>query len=185
MIAALFLGLGACAAWGLILFVSDRDPSTGPWPPVRGNLWTAFWAWGLTILIYMGLFQAWGIDWNAFGWPAWLRWGGGGLLGLASAWLHLQGTADLGLKGTSGWNVGVVRRRSYALCRHPQYLGQALGFPGLALIAANGTSAVMALAAVATLVYAARVEDRAMAARHADHAAYRRSVPFLLPKGLR
>lgn len=180
MSAGFLLGLGATALWALLLARSDRRPGRGPWPPERGNLPSAAWAWGLTTLIYVGLIQTWG---QPPALPAWLRVGAGlPLIGLGGL-LHSWATAALGLKGTSGWDVGVVTSGPYALCRHPQYLGQIGSLAGVALLIGSFESLALGLAASAMLRFGARVEDRALAARHPDRvAAYRARTPFLLPR---
>ena len=54
------LGLSAITIWTVLLAVSNRAPGRGPWPPRKGNLFAAAWAWGLTTLVYVGLVQIWG-----------------------------------------------------------------------------------------------------------------------------
>ncbi|MBF9033612.1 DUF1295 domain-containing protein [Rhodobacterales bacterium HKCCE2091] len=179
MTGGLVIGLTATAAWVAILMISRNG--TGPWPPERGGWFTAVYAWGLTILIYVGLFQAWAEDANAFGWPGWIRWGVGGALMAASFGLQGWGTVDLGLRGTSGWPVPLRQTGSYALVRHPQYLGQMIGFAGMALAAANAAATVIALAAVALLILGSMVEDRFLSRHHDAFAAYARHTPFLIP----
>lgn len=183
MSAGFLLGLGATALWALILSRSQRQLWRGPWPPERGNLPTAVWAWGLTTLIYVGLIQTWG---QPPALPAALRFGSGLPLIVAGGMVHGWATAVLGLKGTSGWDVGVVTSGPYALCRHPQYLGQIGSLAGVALLIGSFESLALGLAASAMLLYGARVEDRALAARHPDPvAAYRARTPFLLPRLIR
>ena len=144
----------------------------------RGTWATAAWSWGLTIAIYAGLFQAWAVPQGPWA-PA--TWGIALAVGALGTAIQTWGMRDLGLRGTSGWDVGVVRTGAYRIARHPQYLGQALGFAGFAILLGHATGWVIALAAIATLVYAGLVEDRAMAARHPGFAAYRATTPFLLP----
>ncbi len=179
MSVGLLLGLGATALWALILVRADRQPGGGPWPPEHGNLGSAAWAWGLTTLIYVGLVQTWGQPPTL---PAALRVGSGLPLIVAGGLLHGWASAALGLKGTSGWDVGVVTHGPYALCRHPQYLGQIGSIAGLALLIGSGESLAIGLAASIMLIFGARVEDRAITARHPEATAgYRARTPFLLP----
>ena len=180
MIFGLFIGLGACALWGLILWYSNKEPATGPWPPKSGNLPTALWSWGLTILIYVGLFQTWQTPQGPM---AWLIWTVALSIGTAGSALQTWGTANLGLKGTSGWDVGVVNTGAYAVSRHPQYVGQAAGFLGFAILLGHLPGWIISAAAIATLYFAARVEEAALAARHADYAPYRSTTAFFL-KGM-
>lgn len=172
------VSLAASAAWLAILTASLCG--TAIWPPRTGSWLAALWAWGLTILIYVGLIRSGAADWNALGWPAWFRWGvGGAALTLVSFWIQGRGIADLGLKGTSGWDVGLVRSGAYARRRHPQYLGQAVSLVGLALLAASPLALIAGAVGAVALVWASVVEDRVLARRHGDaHAAYRREVRF-------
>ncbi|WP_071675192.1 methyltransferase family protein [Nioella nitratireducens] len=179
MTLGLILGLGAPALWVGILAMSDRQPGHGPWPPRQGNLLTAIWAWGLTALIYVGLLRIW-IGPPLL--PDAVRLGLGLPLAVLGSVLHGWATAALGLKATSGWDFGVVISGPYGLSRHPQYLGQIVSLWGLVLIIATGPALAIGLAATIALLYAARVEDRALAARHpARFAAISAHIPFLLP----
>jgi protein-S-isoprenylcysteine O-methyltransferase Ste14 len=179
MIFGVILGLGACAAWGVLLWWSERDATTGPWPPEHGNWPTAAWSWGLTILIYVGLFQTWQVPTGPF---AWLIWTVGLTIGFLGSALQTWGMANLRFFGTSGWDIGVVTTGAYAWSRHPQYVGQAAGFLGFAIILGHLPGWIIASAAIATLYAAAMVEEAALDARHPDFAAYRARIPFLLGK---
>lgn len=173
------LGLTATAIWAVVLARSNRTPGKGPWPPARGTLLTAAWAWGLTTLIYVGLIQTWG---QTPALPGWLRLGLGLPLAILGSLLHTWATAALGLRGTSGWDAGVVTAGPYALCRHPQYLGQIASIAGLALIIGSVEALSLGLAASLMLGYGSRVEDRAIQSRHPGaFAAYSAQTPFLLP----
>ena len=177
---AIALGAGAAAVWIAVLAVSHHTPSVQLWPPRRGNLGTAAWAWGLTALIYVGLIRAADEDWNALSLASALRWGAGGAFSLAGSVLHGWGTAALRLAGTSGWDVGVCRTGPYARQRHPQYLGQILTLAGMALLSGSAAGWVIVLVATAALVYAARVEEAHLLARHPPYAGYRDDVPSLI-----
>lgn len=180
MLVWLAVSLSASAAWGVILFVSDRGVAQ-IWPPARGNWPTAIWAWGLTTAIYVGLINAAAADWNSLGWPAWLRWGAGGAgLTALSFWVQGRGIVDLGLAGTSGWDVGLVTRGAYARRRHPQYAGQIVSLVGLGLLGGSPAGLASAAAGCAALAYASVVEDRHLARRHgAGHARYRAESRFM------
>ncbi|WOI57238.1 methyltransferase family protein [Palleronia sp. LCG004] len=178
MILWLGISLGASSLWLVILFVSDRL-ILQLWPPRRGNYATGIAAWLLTIAIYVGLIRTATADWNALDLPAWLRWGVGGLaLSVAATWVQGRGILDLGIRGTSGWDVGLVTTGAYARRRHPQYAGQILSLLGLALLGGSLPAGLAAVAGSAALVYAARVEDRFLARRQPGHEAYRTRVRF-------
>ena len=179
MIGWLAVSLCASGLWGVILFVSSRGWAR-LWPPSKGSWFTAFWAWGLTTAIYVGLIRAASADWNALGWNWWLRWGVGGVgLTLASFWIQGRGIVDLGLKGTSGWDVGVVTTGAYARRRHPQYAGQIVSLIGLGILGGALPGLVAAAAGCAALFYASVAEERWLARQHPEtFEAYRKRVPF-------
>lgn len=180
MTGGVILGLSATMLWAGILMFSERRPGQGPWPPRRGNLLSAAWAWGLTTLIYVGLVQTWG---QSPVLPAGLRYGLGLPLAVIGSVLHTWATATLGLKGTSGWDVGLATKGPYALCRHPQYLGQIFSIAGLAMIIGSPEALTLGVAACVMLIYGSRVEDRAIRSRHPDaFAAHSANTPFLLPR---
>ncbi|MDF0599548.1 methyltransferase [Psychromarinibacter sp. C21-152] len=179
---ALWSALGAAAAlgWAAVLLWSDRHPPRRLWPPHEGRWRTAAWAWALTVAIYVGAIRAGFHEAAQPVLPDWLRFGAGGLLSVAGSALHSWGTWDLGLKATSGWPAPLVTRGSYASSRHPQYLGQSAMLIGIALLAGTPPALWPALAGVAALLLAARVEDRHLAATAPGHAAYRARTGFLL-----
>ncbi|MBD3678078.1 MAG: hypothetical protein HUJ27_06695 [Rhodobacteraceae bacterium] len=172
----LALGLGAALMWILILLWSDARPAQRFWPPNRGNVFTAAWAWVLTILIYVGLIRTASADWNALDLPMGLRWGLGGTFSVVGSVIQSWGTLALGLKGTSGWHVGLVHQGPYARMRHPQYAGQIGMLMGVALISGTDIGWMIVALATVALVMAARVEDRFLAALHPEHDPYREKV---------
>jgi protein-S-isoprenylcysteine O-methyltransferase Ste14 len=172
----LALGLGAVFLWLAALTWSRLHPARRLWPPIRGNIGTASWAWCLTLLIYVGMFQTEG----ALDLPPALRWGLGGALSIMGSLLHSWGTIRLGLAGTSGWPVDLATGGPYSYQRHPQYLGQILMVSGLALLLATPSGLVIGLAGAATLVYAARVEEGHLLAQSAAYARYRERIPSLI-----
>jgi protein-S-isoprenylcysteine O-methyltransferase Ste14 len=176
---ALSLGLGASALWIAILLWSDRQPHRRLWPPLRGTWITALWAWGLTVLIYVGLIRACTADWNPLDLPVWLRWGLGAGLSTVGSVIQTQGMIALGLRGTSGWSKTLVTTGVQARWRHPQYLGQIMTLVGIALFAGTIWGWLVVAAGSAALVYAARVEDRFLAQRYPEHAAYAARVGWV------
>ncbi|MEM1389330.1 MAG: methyltransferase [Pseudomonadota bacterium] len=167
------VGVSAAVAWIGLLRYSDTRPDTRLWPPHQGSLPTAVWAWGLTLLIYLGVLQAGFADPNSLGLSQALRWGLGGALVVAGTIPHSWGTLALGIKGTSGYPVALSRGGIYGWRRHPQYLGQTLMLLGLAVFAGTLWAVWPAVAGACALGYAAFVEDRHLAATAPEHAAYR------------
>lgn len=178
----LALVFGASALWGAIALHALGAPQAAAWPPKHGTWPTALWAWGLTVLIYVGAYALGLAAWNPYGLPGWLTWGLGGALTLGGNLLHLKGMIDLGLAGTSGWDVGVSSKGSYGRLRHPQYLGQAIVFAGWAVLAANVPAALAALAAIAALGLVGQAEAKVLRVRHpARYDAYAAVTPGWWP----
>ncbi|WP_424931164.1 methyltransferase family protein [Amaricoccus macauensis] len=177
MILNLALVVAPLLIWLAISTRARRTPRHAAWPPVRGNLVTAIWAWGVTVLIYIGLIGLGTENWNPAGLPRFLTWGIGGTLTIASLVLHGVSVAELGLKATSGWDRGIYDRRSYSFMRHPQYWGQGLGFVGWGILAAEPLTLVMSLATCLVLWHLSETEERVMLARHPEaYAVYRKRV---------
>lgn len=180
---ALTLGLGASFIWIAVLYWSDRQPTRRLWPPHQGHWFTALWAWGLTIAIYVGLIRTATSDWNALGLPAWLRWGLGGGISTLGSIIQTQGIAAIGLRGTSGWTERLVASGVHARWRHPQYLGQIATLIGIALFAGTISGWLVVVTGSFALIYAARVEDRFLAERYpafSDYSARVGWTPFTI-----
>lgn len=72
----------------------------------------------------------------------------------------------------------------FRLCRNPMTLGAILAYLGMAIAVGTrtGTAFVLAMAA-ALLAYLKRLEERELVERFGDaYLAYRREVPFILPR---
>lgn len=179
LIQNLALVVGPLAIWLAVSTHARHNPASAAWPPATGNLITAIWAWGVTVLIYIGLIGLGTANWNPAGLPRSLTWGIGGTLTLVSQVLHGLSVADLGLMGTSGWDRGVHDRRSYRFMRHPQYCAQGLGFVGWGILAADPLTLTMSLATCAVLWHLSETEERVLLARHPEaYTAYRHRVSF-------
>ncbi len=174
------LGLLAAAIWLGLLYWSDRNPGARLWPPARGTWHTAAWAWGLTICIYVGQIGVAYDDWNALGWPGWVRHGIGGGLSVVGSAYQSWAVVVLGLKGTSGWPVPLVTTGPYAHMRHPQYLGQVATFVGIAIWAASPLTALVGLAGCLALWRASVTEKRHLARTDPAFAAWAARTPGVL-----
>ncbi|MEM8570142.1 MAG: methyltransferase [Pseudomonadota bacterium] len=173
----LLLVLGPLAIWLTVSQITRLRPEPGIWPPQRGNLFTSIWAWAITALIYLGLWNLGTANMNPANLPAIVTWGLGGALLFLGNFLHLKGLIDLGLSGTSGWDVGVVEAGSYAFMRHPQYAAQGMVFVGWGIFAANPITFLLSVAAALTLWHVAETEERVMARRHSEaYGRYRNRV---------
>lgn len=125
------------------------------------------------------------------GWPAWLPpWdglalvGGGGLV-LAGLALSGAGVLFLGRNLTAlprpKASATLVQSGAYALVRHPIYSGLILLAFGWALLVQGWLTLVYALMLFAFFDIKSRREERWLAEKFADYAAYQRRVRKLLP----
>lgn len=121
-------------------------------------------------------------------WPTAVVWtarGLGGVLILIGGLLAVAGTLRLG-RNLSVLphpvdDAELVRSGAYGLVRHPIYSGLILGSLGWALVWGSWVALGLALALALLLDAKSRREERALAARFADYAAYQRQVKKLIP----
>jgi protein-S-isoprenylcysteine O-methyltransferase Ste14 len=78
----------------------------------------------------------------------------------------------------------LIIRPPYSYCRNPMALGTILAYLGLSIIAGSpGAALLVALGAGALLAYIKVAEEREMVARFGEaYLAYRRRVPFIIPR---
>jgi protein-S-isoprenylcysteine O-methyltransferase Ste14 len=72
----------------------------------------------------------------------------------------------------------------YSYCRNPMALGAIVAYLGVSVVAGSpGAALLVVLLAILLLIYIKVVEEQEMVARFGDdYLAYRRRVPFLLPR---
>lgn len=144
----ILVALVAIGLWLAVCLISVRHPGRAPWPPAKGSPFTAAWAWGVTLLLYVGIVRL-GLDHMP---DSPLRWAVGGGLSVAGSVLQGVGVAQLGLARTSGWDTArPVTTGLYARLRHPQYVGQALFFAGWAVLTLHLPTVALCLAAIGLL----------------------------------
>jgi protein-S-isoprenylcysteine O-methyltransferase Ste14 len=113
----------------------------------------------------------------------------GGIM-ILGAWLLALWTIYLQFTLGRGTPVPVVATQKlivdppYSLCRNPMALGTIVAYLGLSVIAGSpGTALLAVLGAAALLIYIKIVEEQEMVARFgAEYMAYRRRVPFIIPR---
>jgi protein-S-isoprenylcysteine O-methyltransferase Ste14 len=113
----------------------------------------------------------------------------GGLMVLAG-WPFALWTIYLQFTLGRGTPVPVVATQKliidppYSLCRNPMALGTIVAYLGLSVIAGSpGAALVVLLGAATLLIYIKVVEEQEMVARFGEeYLAYRRRVPFLIPR---
>jgi protein-S-isoprenylcysteine O-methyltransferase Ste14 len=94
------------------------------------------------------------------------------LFGLRQVWLALLGRPYTPLRFTTPGPYRVVR--------HPLYVGWFLAFWGTPTMTA--THLLFAVATTAYILIAIQLEERDLVAAHREYAAYRRTVPMLVPR---
>jgi protein-S-isoprenylcysteine O-methyltransferase Ste14 len=130
---------------------------------------------------------------RALGWPA-LRYPPanailGGLMVLAG-WLlglwtnYVQFTLGRGTPVPVMATQQLIVRPPYAYCRNPMALGAIVAYLGVCVVAGSpGAGLLWLLGAVALLTYIRLVEEKEMVARFGEaYLAYRRRVPFIIPR---
>ena len=113
----------------------------------------------------------------------------GGLMVLAgwpfALWsIYVQFTRGRGTPVPVMATQKLIIRPPYSYCRNPMALGTIMAYLGLSVIAGSlGAALVVALGAVALLTYIRLVEEKEMVARFGEaYLAYRRRVPFIIPR---
>ena len=79
---------------------------------------------------------------------------------------------------------GLLTTGPFRYCRNPMTLGTILAYLGLSIAAATSVGLILVLVLAALLlVYLKRVEEKELAERFgAEYLAYRREVPFIVPR---
>ena len=160
-----------------VLLWSILRPGRRLWPPrSRPRLWVGL-TWAVTALTAAGTAAVGLLSWNAWGWPAGLRWGLGGGLLLAGSLLGLAGLGALGFAATGGAPGPLVTTGPYRLSRNPQCVADlALAAGWCVLSASAGSAALCGLSAAAFLLFPLAEEPRLAEAHGRRFAAYRRRV---------
>ncbi|HEX7235547.1 MAG TPA: isoprenylcysteine carboxylmethyltransferase family protein [Gammaproteobacteria bacterium] len=135
------------------------------WRPIGGVVWSVENPIGIALL-YAGLAFGWGLVLvttfviNHFD-----------LFGLRQVWRHLKGEPQQGLK--------FVTPVLYRIVRHPLYVGWFFAFwctPTMTV-----THLFFAVMTTAYILIAIQLEERDLMREHPEYAAYRASVPMLIP----
>jgi protein-S-isoprenylcysteine O-methyltransferase Ste14 len=128
------------------------------------------------------------LDWPALRYPP-VNAIAGGLLILAG-WLlgvwsnYLQFTLGRGTPVPVMATQKLIVRPPYSYCRNPMALGAIAAYLGVSVIMGSpGAALLVLLGAAALLTYIKVVEEREMVARFGEaYLAYRRRVPFIIPR---
>ncbi|MCX6031890.1 MAG: isoprenylcysteine carboxylmethyltransferase family protein [Chloroflexi bacterium] len=139
-------------------------------------------------LLYLGRLLDRGLDWPVLLYPP-VNAIVGSLMVLAG-WLLAMWTIYLQFTLGRGTPVPVVATQKliicppYSYCRNPMALGTIVLYGGVSVAAgALGAAVLVVLGAGALLIYIKVVEEQEMVARFGDeYLAYRRRVPFIIPR---
>jgi protein-S-isoprenylcysteine O-methyltransferase Ste14 len=104
---------------------------------------------------------------------------------LFSAWsIHVQFTLGRGTPVPLMATQKLIVQPPYAYCRNPMALGAIVLYLGVIVAAGSpGAGTLWLLGAIALLTYIRLVEEKEMVARFGDeYVAYRRRVPFIIPR---
>ncbi len=113
----------------------------------------------------------------------------GGLLILAgwpfALWsIYVQFTLGRGTPVPVMATQKLIVRPPYSYCRNPMALGTIIAYGGVSVVTGSpGAALLVLLGAAALLTYIKVVEEREMVARFGEaYLAYRRRVPFIIPR---
>jgi protein-S-isoprenylcysteine O-methyltransferase Ste14 len=130
---------------------------------------------------------------RGLGWPALLHPPVNAILGglmILAGWpfalwsIYVQFTLGRGTPVPAMATQELIVRPPYAYCRNPMALGTIVAYLGLSVIAGSpGAALLVALGAAALLTYIRLAEEKEMVARFGEaYLAYRRRVPFIIPR---
>lgn len=123
------LVLLAGAVWSVAL------PERRIWPPPGRRSWQYALTWVLFYAVFAANAALLVLDWNSWRFAGPLRWIVGLPVALLGGLLVSWGIATLGVRNTSGVAERFVSTGPYRFTRNPQYLGDALLFLGLSIVA--------------------------------------------------
>ncbi|HSN76551.1 MAG TPA: isoprenylcysteine carboxylmethyltransferase family protein, partial [Anaerolineae bacterium] len=141
----------------------------------------------LALLGLGGLLDRW-LGWPALSYPP-LNAIIGGLMVLAG-WLlglwtnYVQFTLGRGTPVPVMATQELIVSPPYSYCRNPMALGAIVAYLGVCVVAGSpGAALLVAVGAIALLTYIRLVEEKEMVARFGEaYLAYRRRVPFIIPR---
>ena len=130
---------------------------------------------------------------HALGWPALLHSPANAILGglmILTGWpfalwsIYVQFTLGRGTPVPVMATQELIIRSPYSYCRNPMALGTIIAYGGVSVIARwPGAALLVLLGAAVLLTYINVVEEREMVARFGEeYLAYRRRVPFIIPR---
>ena len=145
------------------------------------------------IILPLALLGLGGLLDRGLGWPKLLQPPVNAILGgllIATGWpfalwsIYVQFTLGRGTPVPVMATQKLIVRPPYAYCRNPMALGTILAYLGVSVIAGSpGAALLVLLGAAALLTYIKVAEEREMVTRFGEeYLAYRRRVPFIIPR---
>jgi len=155
-------------------------PARRIYPMARPNAW--YWLmWALFWFIFVSNPAFVVLDWNSGLWSSGLRFWLALPVALLGAALVTWGLVTLGARKTSGLPDELVARGPYLITRNPQYVGDALLFVGVAILANSGIVLVTHVLTALVLLLAPFAEEPWLEEQYGEaYVAYKRTVPRYL-----
>jgi protein-S-isoprenylcysteine O-methyltransferase Ste14 len=164
----------AGAVWCIAL------PSRRIYPMERPDFWY-YTLWTLFGFVFLSNPAFVILDWNSGLFSSPLRFWIAGPIAFLGAALVTWGILTLGARRTSGLPEGLVAEGPYLITRNPQYVGDALLFIGIAILANSGVAAVTHLLTALVLLLAPFAEEPWLEKEYGEaYLAYRQRVPRFL-----
>ena len=161
ILATMMLELAIIAA----LLLSIVKPAWRVWPPRKPGAAATAIVWVISVGVFAGTFAAGLLEWNAWNWPAALRWSLGVPLILVGNLLLWRGVFQLGFSTTSGAKGELNRTGLYRWTRNPQYIGDISMLAGWVFLSASGAALFLALLAFTIHLLLPRAEEPWLRAR--------------------
>lgn len=155
-------GVAAAIAW------SAGHPDRAIWPPARFGWRARVLTWTVTIVAIGAAYWAGRLGWNAWNWPAWIRWFVGFPLAMAASSASSLAILRLGLDQSMGADRGLVTGGMFAAIRNPTYIANLALCLGWTLLAACWPAAIASAALAALYVFAVPYEEKWLARTYGD-----------------
>ncbi|MCB2053100.1 MAG: isoprenylcysteine carboxylmethyltransferase family protein [Geminicoccaceae bacterium] len=164
--AALVSGTLSAGWLASMLAASILVPRHRLWPIERLTIGNQLSIWLPTILVFVASFILGVLDWNALGWPAFLRWGVGGTLVLLGNLVVWTAFFRLGPARTSGAAGALETGGFYRWSRNPQYVADIAILAGWAILCAVPATLPVIGLGISALILAPFAEEPWLRERH-------------------
>lgn len=155
LVIALFCEAALIAMLVWSIFVPDRRL----WPPRQVSWLSQIIVWMPTIAVFGSAIIIGLIQWNALGWPLWLRWTIGLPLILAGNVVVWTAALGIGMDATSGAEGELKTDGFYRWSRNPQYVADMGILIGWAILSAAPSAWIIAMGGVVAFALAPFAEE--------------------------